>query len=166
MICANWRWTLDIETEIVEALRSVGGPLIHVCSGASGIGDIRIDRFSTFDNQKVESHGKAKRIAGTPNVRGDMRFLPIKSGAAGAVICDPPYDMQRFKKEIPMLIHEVARITAPQGKVIFLSPWIIYHPSLTPSKIFLRPPGKDSYPTHKILCVSTKSNSQLTDFQC
>jgi hypothetical protein len=164
MIHANWRWTLDIETNIVEELRTAKGRVVHICSGASGIGDIRLDRFFDRGNQKTETHGKAKRIAGIPNLKGDFRVLPIKDGAAAATICDPPYDMQRFKKEIPLLINELVRITAPQGKIIFLSPWVIYHPSLTPSKVWLRQPGKDSYPTHKILCVSIKSNSQLTDF--
>lgn len=164
MIRANWRWTLDIESEILNELKGVQGKVIHVCSGSSGIGDIRLDRFFDLENQKTESHGRAKKNAGCPNLKGDMRYLPIKSGSAGLVICDPPYDTKHGKDWVQQLISELARITAPGGKMILLSPWVLQHRTLQPVRIWLRPAGPGSFPSYKILSVSVKVNGQITDY--
>ncbi len=163
MIKACWRWTADIEAEIVREIEGLY-PVIHVCSGSSGIGDIRIDRFFDQRRQLVESHGVLKKLSGTPNTRADMRFLPIRSGTAAAVISDPPYDIRRFKAELPLLLNELVRITAPRGKVIMLCPWVMYHPTLKVMWSWLRKPGIQSFPTYKILSVSMKENGQITDY--
>ena len=147
MINVNWRWSKDIETEILREIKGCY-PVVHVCSGSSLIGDIRIDRW--FSNLK-------------PNLRADMCFLPIRSGVAAVVICDPPYSWQRNNKQFKPLIEELVRVTAPSGKVIQIFPQVLYHPCLTPLRLWLRPAGDKSVPSHKILSISQKVQSQLTD---
>jgi len=164
MINGNWRWSLDLEIEILSELKGCSG-IVHVCSGASGIGDYRIDRFWDPSNSwKVETHGKQKKNSGIPNIRADMCMLPVRSGTAGAVVCDPPYSYLRFSKYFRSLVDEVARITAPGGKVLFVFPSIFYHPTLTLERFWCRPAGDKFVPTYKILSVSTKKNFQLTDY--
>ena len=160
MIKANWRWTKDIDNEILSQLEGISGRIVHVCSGFSGIGDIRIDRFFN-PNQNVI---KDSRVSGLPNVKADMRYLPVRSGRCGAVICDPPYNMKRHEKEYPLLIEELVRITAPRGKIIWVCPWILQHPAIEPKEIWLRKSATGSNPGYKILSISIKTNGQIGDY--
>jgi len=161
MINPAWRWTKDIDTEIVRQLEGIKKPIVHVCSGFSGIGDIRLDRFFS-SQQKVF---KDSRVCGLPNLKGDMTKLPIKSGVCGAVVCDPPYDMKRHGKDYNNLIAELIRVVAPAGKILFVCPWIIYHKTIYPQQIFLRKPAETSIQGYKILSISKKINSQLDDYR-
>lgn len=160
MINPTWRWTKDIDNEIIYQLADIKKPIVHVCSGFSGIGDIRIDRYFNND-QKVF---KDSRVCGLPNLKGEFTKLPIKSGVCGAVVCDPPYDQKRHGKAYYLLIPELVRILAPAGKLIFVCPWILYHKSVYTTEIFLREPSETSMPSFKILSISKKVNLQLSDF--
>jgi len=160
MINPTWRWTKDIDNEVVAQLVNIKKPVVHVCSGFSGIGDVRIDRYFNHD-QKVF---KDSRVCGLPNLKGEFTKLPIKSGVCGAVVCDPPYDMKRYGKDYNFLISELVRILAPAGKLIFVCPWILYHTSVYPEEIFLRNPGEKSMQAYKILSISKKINLQISDF--
>lgn len=152
MIIANWRWTKDIETKILDEIKGLY-PIVHVCSGDSSIGDIRIDRWFNPNNPKV-------------SVKADMCSLPLKNACAAAVITDPPYDEKRHSKSYPLLINECVRILKPSGKLIFLHRWIPQASVLYPKRIFLRPAGiaKGAYPTYKILSISIKINGQISDY--
>ena len=164
MFFAKFRWTLDIEDEIRKEIEGIY-PVAHICSGASGVGDFRLDKV-LLDGTWQSSDHEGRRIFGKPNLCGDMTMLPFRSGAFKAVICDPPYDMKQFGKQLPLLFSELIRITAPRGKVIFLAPWIIQNEVLEPKKIWLRPAGirKGAFPTYKILSVSYKTNGQIGDY--
>lgn len=156
MIIADWKWTNDIEVEILKELQGIKGVVAHICSGTSGIGDIRVDRW------KSDKYSGGRRNFGLPNIIADYRYLPIKSGSCAAVICDPPYSPERRGKEFPEVIEELVRITAPRGKLIFVCPWILFHLTVTPLKFWLRQSSK--FPSYKILSVSIKMNRQLTDY--
>ncbi len=160
MIKANWKWTNDIEEEILRELEGIRGRIIHICSATSGIGDVRLDRWFSTD------HKDHRKIFGQPNIRGDMCYLPFRSGIAGAVICDPPYSPIRHGKYFPGLITELVRVTAPEGKIIFVCPWILQHTAIEPVRIWLRPAGisKGAFPSYKILSISIKTNVQLGDY--
>lgn len=159
MIKPEWKWTQDIEDEILGELPTDGGLVVHVCSGTSGIGDIRIDRY--FERGKGKD--PVRRNPGQPNVKADMNYLPIRSGIAAATICDPPYSRlarARFNQHV----EELVRITKPGGKVIFLAPWIIQHSVLIPVRLFLRRKKAKNFPSYKILSISIKGNAQMGDF--
>lgn len=156
MIKANWKWTNDIETEILTELQDVKGLIVHVCSATSGIGDVRIDRWlcNTYEG--------SRKIYGLPNIKADYRYIPVRSGCAAAVICDPPYSPERRSKEFPLMVEELVRIAAPGGKIIFVAPWVLYHPAAAPLRFWMRPVS--TYPTYKILSVSMKINAQIDDY--
>lgn len=157
MINANWQWSHDIRDEVIREVTGLY-PTIHICSGASNLGDIRLDRY--FDTTKAFIDEP-----GTPNLRGDMCYLPIKSGIAEAVICDPPYSWLRFSKFFKQMVDEITRITAPGGKVIFVFPSVFYHPTLELVRFWCRPAGSKFVPTYKIISVSIKRNGQISDYQ-
>ena len=151
MIRPEWKWTNDIEDVVLREVNGVDGPVIHVCSGTSGIGDLRIDKwFSTVQR---------RRIPGLPNVRADYTALPVRSGAAAAVICDPPYSPLRNGKYLPMVVHELVRITKLGGKIIWVCPWILCHQTLRLLRLHMRPMGK--YPSYKIISVSEKIQGEF-----
>jgi hypothetical protein len=160
MIKAIWRWTIDIDKEILHQIEGCSGKIANICSGFSGIGNIRIDRFFAPDQKII----KDNRVCGLPNVKADMRRLPIQSGSCSIVICDPPYDMKRYQKEYPVLIDELVRITAPGGKIIWICPWILQHPAIEPTFFWLRKSAAGSNPQYKIMSISVKTNGQLDDY--
>jgi len=160
MLHAVWRWTKDIEMQIVDEIEDLY-PVIHVCSGISGLGDYRLD------SQIPVVYDLARKDKKTlpPNMKGDMGWLPFKDGIADAVISDPPYSMKRYGKEYPKFVSELARITKPGGKIIFLCPWVLQHKTLTPLRFWLRPSGETAAMfSYKILSVSVKTNGQIGDY--
>ncbi len=157
MIKANWKWTNDIEDEILKELQGVKGIILHVCSATAGIGDVRIDRWS---NPKYSG---GRRNFGLPNVIADYRYLPIKSGVCGAVVCDPPYSPERRGKEFPEVVEELVRVTAPRGKIIWVCPWILQHTTVKPLRFWLR--ASSRFPSYKILSISQKVNGQIGDYE-
>jgi hypothetical protein len=146
MIKPNWRWTKDIEDVVLQEITKRSGPVVHVCSGSSGIGDVRIDKWFG----KVEK----RRCSGQPNIRADYRDLPIKTGSAAVTICDPPYSPTKHGKHLPIVLGELIRITAPGGLLIWVCPWIPFDPVLELLKLFLRP--IKPHPSYKIVSVSRK----------
>ena len=69
-----WGWPAEVEQFIAEMCV---GYVIHVCSGSSKMGDLRIDKYMSADKA------------------GDMLALPIDSESADTVICDPPWGVPR-----------------------------------------------------------------------
>lgn len=66
-----WRFPQIVEHEIAKWIVS---PCLHVCSGLSLLGDIRLDLHERAD------------------VKADMGLLPFKRGHFASVIWDPPYE--------------------------------------------------------------------------
>ena len=155
----RWAWTNKDVALILEELGGLEHPIVHVCSGASSIGDIRVDRVKVDSNLHL-SHGRV----GHANVLGDMEQLPIKDGTASTVICDPPYDTKFFDGHgFNGLVCELVRICKPGGRILFFSPWVITHPALSLVSVVPQAVGeKRSY--LKLLSVSQKCNGQIGDY--
>ena len=66
-------WPEAVEDFLFTLLRPTS---LHVCSGASDLGDIRFDL--DFNHR--------------PNVVGDAARLPFKDRSVDTVLCDPPYN--------------------------------------------------------------------------
>jgi hypothetical protein len=149
----RWFWTHKNIRDVLKVLESCDKPVFHICSGSSDIGDIRLDR-SYIDIQ----------LTGTPrgsaNILGDMERLPIKSGVAATVLCDPPY---KYKYTEPDLIDELVRICRPNGKIIFIAHWSPDHKFLKMLDADFWKVGKDR-PYSKIRSIFRKSNGQLSDY--
>jgi hypothetical protein len=153
MKIANWKWTQDIEKQILKEIEGIDGLIVHICSATSGIGDIRIDRWAKHDYEG------SRRNFGLPNIVADYRWLPIKSASAAAVICDPPYSPERRGKEFPDVVNEIVRIAKSDAKIIWVCPWILYHKCIEPKSIFLH--AGSIFPSYKILSISKKTMAQL-----
>ena len=150
----RWFWTEKNIKEILKLLPEMTPPLFHICSGVSDIGDVRLDRTYIKD---CEEH-RTRR--GRTHILGDMNKLPFKSGVAGSVICDPPYDYNFTK---PELISELVRICKPRGKIVFIAPWIPNHKNITVLNTDLWNVGSNGA-YHKIRTMFYKSNAQLEDY--
>jgi len=160
----RWSWNIgDIKTIRAE-LDDCISPVFHICSGASIIGDYRIDRYPVNKNNELMHRPVDYRDRKHPNILGDMLNIPFKSGVADTVVCDPPYDYNFFKSScFDGLVNELVRILKPRGKLLFYSPWVVYHPNLSILKLLPSITGKNrSY--YKVLCVSQKKNAQLGDY--
>lgn len=117
-----WRWPKDIELLITSKCK---GFVVHVCNGESNLGDVRIDKFS-----------------GNTDIIGDMLNLPIKTGVADTVVCDPPYEFSFTSR--PKLVYECRRILKIGGLFIYKGWWIPAAPGMTLLELIPikgRPPG-------------------------
>lgn len=103
----GWRWSKGItKWFILETSRlDLKRPILHLCSGSSRLGDVRVDAF----------HEMA-------NVRASMYKLPFKTGAFPTVICDPPYELPL--QDRAKLNDELARVTAWGGRLLWKAPWV------------------------------------------
>lgn len=163
----RWAWNKSDIHRVLSELVSCEHPIIHICSGCSSIGDIRIDRWKIDSLKMVKTFSKDKtKYRGTANILGNMAQLPLKSGVAGTVICDPPYNMNSIDHEVFRdLIREITRILKPSGKLIYIAPWIPASNILTILKVVPIPIGNNhSNVFYKIMSVSYKSNGQIGDY--
>ena len=160
----TWTWTNKDIKLILGLLDGAPKPIIHICSGASSIGDIRIDLSKVDDENILNGTSFRYEHRGCANVLGDMLRLPIKSGSAGSVVCDPPYDCSIFLKNVyDGLISEIVRITKPGGKIIIYSPWVFTFPMMDLIKIIPNKVGKERC-YMKLTTVNRKSNGQIGDY--
>lgn len=104
----GWVWPKPIDQWFERQLGNLTDPaprpIVHVCSGSSRLGEVRVDRY----------HAAA-------GVKADMLKLPFKDGAFGTTICDPPYELRL--QERAKLMFELARITRAGGRLLFKAPW-------------------------------------------
>lgn len=86
------RWIWDGEETAFYESKLVGLTL-HVCSGASKLGDVRTDLHEPSD------------------LVADYRHLPIRSKCFETVICDPPWaKRERLDKGISNWLYELRRV--------------------------------------------------------
>jgi len=86
----NWVWW-DKEAEIYERLTK--SPCLHVCSGKSDLGDVRIDLDPTLK----------------PNIVADMNMLPIRDRMFESAIIDPPY-YYKAQRDAMRYLYELKRV--------------------------------------------------------
>lgn len=102
-----WKFEPRVEAWVAAQLATVyrraPRPIVHVCSGSSPLGDVRID------------------IAMRADVKGTVFQLPVRDGAAGTVLADVPWRMPyhlRLRAN-----RELARILKPDGLFVAVQPW-------------------------------------------
>jgi len=109
-----WSWPAEVEQFIADMCE---GYTVHVCSGTSTLGDLRIDKYLPAD-----------KVA-------DMLSLPVDSYSADTVICDPPWGIPRHLRA--RLVYELRRILKVGGKLIFNAPWLPRAPGLQLESIWV-----------------------------
>lgn len=97
-----WSWPEDVEKFLSSLLLS---PSLHVCCGASKLGDVKVDLYY-----------EAKNI-----IRADMFNLPFRDNYFASVLTDPPWHLAYHLR--PRLGKELCRVIRPGGVLIFNSPW-------------------------------------------
>lgn len=90
-----WRFPPIIEHAITKWILS---PSLHVCSGQSTLGDVKLDLYERAD------------------VQAAMRYLPFRPGSFASVIWDPPYSLHR-RRTMPCLI-ELRGVLRVGGRLI------------------------------------------------
>lgn len=154
----RWAWTMKDIERILTILKDCPKPVVHVCSGASCIGEYRID-MAVVDSEKIQD----KPYRGTANILGDMCCLPLKSGSAGTIITDPPYNYEFRDNEEDPYIFELVRVLKPAGRLIFYAPWVYTHPALKCLKITPVRVGVKRY-YFKLMSEHIKINGQISDY--
>lgn len=128
-----WHWPAEVEDFLVARAE---GFTIHVCNGSSGIGSLTIDKFMPA------------------SLIGDMYALPIKTGVADTVICDPPWGIPRHKRH--QLLFELRRILKLGGCLLFNAPWLPHVPGLKSDEVWV---SESVFPNNDcgVISVSTKT---------
>lgn len=95
----------ETEDRIRELIAREEGPVLHVCAGASRIGDVRLD------------------IVRTPaaTIRADATAMPFRPGSFGVTVMDPPFNIPGPLKA--RLVHGCLNMTRKGGAFILHAPW-------------------------------------------
>ena len=109
-----WAWPTEVEDFLKARAK---GFTIHICNGTSHLGDLTIDKYMPAD------------------IIGDAYNLPIKTGVADTVICDPPWGIPRHKRH--QLLFELRRVLKMGGCLLFNAPWLPRAPSLKLEEIWV-----------------------------
>lgn len=100
---AQWKFPPHVKKWL---LSQIEGYTLHVCCGASDIGDVKIDIEP--QNEDV--------------TQADMFQLPFKPGTFDTVICDPPWAIGIDKRwAITYQLRDVLKVN---GKLLFNGLWI------------------------------------------
>lgn len=102
-VYSKWRWSKELE---VFFRKQNHGFSLHVCSGMSDIGQIRVD---------VDRNSKANIIA-------DMFHLPFRREIFDTVICDPPYRMA-YDKRLKFL-YPLSNLLKTSGIMLLKINWL------------------------------------------
>lgn len=98
----KWRWPPEVRRYI---RKHTTGKTLHVCSGDSEIGDVKLDLDPDRD----------------PDVKGNMRALPFPNDTFDSVVSDPPWKLGFFQRHRPF--YEAVRVCRPGGRVVYNSRW-------------------------------------------
>lgn len=99
----SWMWNGTVEEFVEEKIK---GHSLNVCSGASKLGDV-----------KVDLDPKDKSI-----IKADMKKLPFDDNTFDTVIQDPPWKIGYFDKWKPFF--ECVRVCKIGGLIIYNAYWI------------------------------------------
>lgn len=103
-----WRWPKETERFIADLLEKAPRPVLHVCSGASRLGDVRADLY----------HPGA-------DVAADIYNLPFASGSFGTVLADPPFPLDGTTLPDRLrMVQEMGRVVRRDGWVVIHAPWL------------------------------------------
>lgn len=103
-----WKFPPGIQRQVEAVLVECPGPILNVCSGASRLGDVRVDIV----------HPAA-------DVQADARALPFPDESFGTVFIDPPYKMPgNDLVERQRVVSEAGRVIRPGGVLLLHAPWM------------------------------------------
>jgi len=157
---ALWAWTIP-DSKLILKLIENKTCVVHVCSGVSNIGNIRLDRCFVKMKPTRPWHLKYRS---NPNIIGDMNNIPLKSTIADAVVYDPPYDFNYLNSNgYNNAIEEIIRITMVGGLIICISPWLFCHPALSLKEIIPKAIN-DKKSFCKLISIYIKSNGLIGDY--
>jgi len=109
-----WAWPKDIEALISANIRPLS---LHVCSGHSKLGDVKLDLYEGAD------------------VKGDMFHLPFRDKIFNTVICDPPWKLPIHLR--PKLLFELRDKVRPKGILILNAPFVPPIPKMKRVRTYL-----------------------------
>lgn len=132
-----WAWPAEVE-DFLKARAE--GFTVHVCNGSSQLGDLTIDKYMPAD------------------IIGDMYCLPIKTGVADTVICDPPWGIPRHIRH--KLLFELRRVLKLGGSLLLNAPWLPRVPGLELKDIWV---SESVYPNNDcgVISVSLKVKESM-----
>lgn len=100
-----WQWPDEAEDKIRDELTTTPEPVLHVCAGASTLGDVTLDLY----------HPGA-------DVRADAKQLPFEDESFGTVVMDPPFGVKEVG-ERHKFIAEAGRVLGEDGILLLYAPW-------------------------------------------
>ena len=100
---AQWKFPLQVSRWVKQ---NVNGYSLHVCSGSSNIGDVKVDIMP-------QSYGVTQ---------ADMFNLPFKHNTFDTVICDPPWAIGFDKRRA--VTYQLRNVLKPNGILLFNGRWI------------------------------------------
>lgn len=100
-----WQWPDEAKDKIEAEMETCPGPVLHLCCGASRLGDIRVDLTHP-----------------SPDIRADARQLPLGDHSVGTVVMDPPFGIKNVY-ERQKFITEVGRVLEGEGVFLLYAPW-------------------------------------------
>lgn len=135
-----WGFERPVRDLVRSWLEDCESPVVHVCSGASNIGDVQIDLF----------HPSA-------DVRADARQLPVDH--VPTIVCDPPWGLRAWCMKTRMqAVAEAVRVLEPGGKLIWYAPWVPAANALTLEEALVRELGHVSKPVNPPLLTRWRRN--------
>ena len=114
----SWEWPNEISEHVKELLEE--GETLHICSGNSEIGDVKID----LDPKRADVQ------------KGDMRDLQFESYRFSNVIIDPPWKLGYYQRFRPF--YEAVRVTKIGGLIIYNATWIPYSNNVELLNVYVR----------------------------
>ena len=102
----SWEWPDEISENVRSLLEP--GQTLHICSGNSDIGDVKVD----LDPRRADVQ------------KGDMRDLQFETNTFDNVIIDPPWKLGYYQRFRPF--YEAVRVAKIGGLVIYNATWIPY----------------------------------------
>ncbi len=137
-----WGFPAQVEDFIASKMN---GYTVHVMCGESRLGDLRIDKY-------VETADLAADV---------FKGLPVESGIADTVICDPPWGMDYTLK--PQLMRELRLILKFGGRLIFNAPWSPKCPGLALEEIWVPTWQLMSFSNVALVWIARKIKGSLFD---
>ena len=135
-----WGWTKEVEALIAKQVR---GYCVHLCSGDSEIGDIRVDLYARSHSNWFE----------------DVRDLSLPSEFADTVVCDPPYNYGRAGVEAACVFHSI-RILKPGGRLLWYHFNVPYEQALELEQLWVYP--NKTQPFYRFLSQHKKIQRSLS----
>lgn len=132
-----WAWPGEVKAFLKE---HCSGFTVHICNGSSHLGDLTIDKYMPAD------------------IIGDMFNLPLQTGVADTIICDPPWGIPRHVR--PKLLFELRRVLKLGGCLLFNAPWMPRVPGLQLDEVWV---SESVFPNNDcgVITVSVKTKSSL-----